>query len=117
MRVGADARSHEGPVFVTFVCLGGYCGAGMHVAPNADLHDGAFDIVLIGDLGRIDVLVSLRRLFDGTIATHPKVRTWRAAALTIDAPHALAVEADGELIGRTPVTLAVLRAALRVIAA
>ncbi|HUL66242.1 MAG TPA: diacylglycerol kinase family protein [Burkholderiaceae bacterium] len=115
MRLQADALSHEGRAFVTFVCVGAYCGGGMKVAPTADAHDGMFDVVQVGDLGRLDVLASLRRLFDGTIAAHPKVRTLRAASLTLDAPEALAVEADGELIGKTPVTLSVLPGALRVL--
>jgi len=116
MRLRADVNEFEGRTFVTFACLGAYCGAGMNVAPDADLHDGAFDVVQVGDLGRLDVLASLRRLFDGTIAAHPKVRTLRSARLVIDAPLRLAVEADGELIGATPVTLSVLPRALRVLA-
>jgi YegS/Rv2252/BmrU family lipid kinase len=115
MRVQSDAGTYEGRTFVTFVCLGGYCGGGMHVAPDADIYDGAFDVVLVGDLGRLDVLLSLRRLFDGTIASHRKVRTLRTQRMTLDGPLPLAVEGDGELIGRTPVTLSVLRGALRVI--
>lgn len=117
MRVRSGAQSYEGRAFVTFVCLGAYCGGGMHVAPAADLGDGLFDIVHIGDLGRLDVLVSLRRLFDGTIAAHRKVRTLRGAQVVIDSPHPLAVEADGELIGSTPVTLSVRPRALQVVAA
>jgi YegS/Rv2252/BmrU family lipid kinase len=115
MRVRSEAGAHDGRMFVAFVCLGGYCGGGMHVAPQADFRDGRFDVVLVGDLGRLDVLASLRRLFDGTIGAHPKVRTLQAERVTIDAPRPLAVEADGELIGRTPVTLSVLPGALRVI--
>ena len=115
MRVEQSGAAHEGRMFVTFVCLGAYCGGGMHVAPGADLRDGAFDVVLIGDLGRGDVLASLRRLFDGTIAAHPKVRTLRTTRVSISAPQPLAVEADGELIGQTPVALSVLPGALRVI--
>lgn len=117
MRAQSAAASSEGRMFVVFVCLGGYCGGGMHVAPRADLRDGHFDVVLVGDLGRLDVLFSLRRLFDGTIGSHPKVRTLRTERVTLDAPQSSAVEADGELIGRTPVTLAVLPARLRVIVA
>jgi len=115
MRLQHDGQSHEGRTFVTFVCLGAYCGGGMHVAPRADPRDGAFDVVQVGDLGRLEVLASLRRLFDGTIALHPKVRTLQTQSITIDGPELLAVEADGELIGDTPVTLSVLPGALRVI--
>ncbi|HTT11996.1 MAG TPA: diacylglycerol kinase family protein [Burkholderiaceae bacterium] len=116
MRLQDDTAVVEARTFVVFACLGAYCGGGMNVAPGADLHDGAFDIVHVGDLGRLDALVSLRRLFDGTIGRHPKVRTLRSTRLAIDAPSALAVEADGELIGRTPVRLSVVRNALRVLA-
>lgn len=116
MRVAAAASTSEGRMFAAFVCLGQYCGAGMRIAPQADPRDGVFDLVLIGDLGRLDVLASLRRLFDGTIAAHPKVRTLRSSQVTIDAPQPLAVEADGELIEHTPVTLSVLRGALRLVA-
>lgn len=117
MRVNAGVVTHEGRMFVAFVCVGGYCGGGMHVAPAADIHDGRFDVVLIGNLGRFDVIASLRRLFDGTIGTHPKVRALQAERVAIDAPRALAVEADGEIIGCTPVRLSVLPGALRVIVA
>ena len=116
MRVRAESDTLDGRMFVAFACNGAYCGGGMHVAPPADLRDGLFDIVVIGDLGRLDVLASLRRLFDGTIAAHPRVKTLRAASLTIDGPERLAVEADGELVGHTPVTLRVLPRALTVIA-
>jgi diacylglycerol kinase family enzyme len=84
----------------------------MHVAPRADLCDGAFDVVLVGDLGRLDVLLSLRRLFDGTIGLHPKVRTLRCTRLTLEGPPHLGVEADGEVIGAAPVSLRILPAAL-----
>jgi YegS/Rv2252/BmrU family lipid kinase len=118
MRVTADGVVHEGRMFVAFCCLGRYCGAGMHIAPAADPGDGRFDVVLIGDLSRLDVLASLRRLFDGTIGSHPKVRTLRAAQVMIEpvtSERPVAVEADGEPIGGTPVALSVLPAALRVL--
>jgi diacylglycerol kinase (ATP) len=116
MRVAAEGVRHEGRFFVVFVCIGGFCGGGMHVAPDADPQDGWFDLVLVGDLSRFDALANLRRLFDGSIAAHPKVRTLRAARVDIECTQPLAVEADGELIGHAPVTLSLLPGALRVIA-
>jgi YegS/Rv2252/BmrU family lipid kinase len=115
MRLVVDGQRRDARLFVAFACLGRYCGGGMLVAPEAVGDDGRFDLVQIGDLTRLDVVLSLRRLFDGTIGAHPKVHTARAAAIRIETP--LAIEADGELIGRGPVTLAVVRRALRVAAA
>lgn len=105
-----DARA-----FVLFFAIGRYCGSGMNVAPLAEVDDGLFDITLIQDLSRWEVLKSLRRLFDGTLLTHPKVIALREAEARVDAGP-VPVEADGELIGHAPVRFTLLPRALRVLA-
>jgi len=62
------------------------------------------------------LLPNLRRLFDGSLASHPKVSTWRSAAAAIEATAGTAVEADGELVGHAPAIFSVMPRALRVIA-
>ncbi len=101
--------------FVLFCAIGRYCGSGMNVAPLAEVDDGLFDITLIQDLSRWEVLKSLRRLFDGTLLTHPKVIALREAEAQVEAGP-VPVEADGELIGHAPVRLSILPRALRVLA-
>jgi YegS/Rv2252/BmrU family lipid kinase len=102
--------------FVLFFAIGRYCGSGMNVAPQAEVDDGRFDITLIQDLSRWEVLKSLRRLFDGTLLTHPKVLALREAEASVESETAQPVEADGELIGRAPVHFTLLPRALRVLA-
>lgn len=102
--------------FVLFFAIGRYCGSGMNVAPRAEVDDGLFDITLIQDLSRWEVLKSLRRLFDGTLLTHPKVLALREAEGAVEAATAQPVEADGELIGHAPVRFSILPRALRVLA-
>ncbi len=106
-----DART-----FVLFFAIGRYCGSGMNVAPLAEVDDGRFDITLIQDLSRWEVLKSLRRLFDGTLLTHPRVLALRDAEGTVEADNAQPVEADGELIGHAPVRFSILPRALRALA-
>lgn len=106
-----DARA-----FVLFFAIGRYCGSGMNVAPQAKVDDGRFDITLVQDLSRWEVLKSLRRLFDGTLLTHQKVLAFREAEGAVDADVAQPVEADGELIGHAPVRFSLLPRALRVLA-
>jgi diacylglycerol kinase (ATP) len=108
------AQSVEGRALATFACLNSFCGGGMRIAPDADPCDGLLDITRIGDIGRLDLLLSLRRLFDGTLAKHPKVRCWRTRALRIEAVGA-AVQTDGELAGVSPVRFGVRSAALKVV--
>lgn len=102
--------------FVLFFAIGRYCGSGMNVAPQAEADDGLFDITLIQDLSRWEVLKSLRKLFDGTLLTHPKVLALREAEGAVEAAATQPVEADGELIGHAPVRFTLLPRALRVLA-
>ena len=106
-----DARA-----FVLFFAIGHYCGGGMNVAPLAEVDDGHFDITLVQELSRWEVLKSLRRLFDGTLLTHPKVIALREMEAAVEADAAQPVEADGELIGHAPVRFTLLPRALRVLA-
>jgi len=107
-------RKIDTRAFVLFFAIGRYCGNGMNVAPLAEVDDGLFDITLVQELSRWEVLKSLRRLFDGTLLTHPKVIALREPAAQVEAGP-VPVEADGELIGHAPVRFSILPRALRVI--
>ena len=110
-----SGRRIDTRAFVLFFAIGRYCGGGMNVAPQAEADDGLFDITLVQELSRWEVLKSLRRLFDGTLLTHPKVIALREATAQVEAGP-VPVEADGELIGRAPVRFSILPRALRVLA-
>lgn len=102
--------------FVLFFAIGRYCGSGMNVAPRAEADDGLFDVTLVQELSRWEVIKSLRKLFDGTLLDHPKVLALREAEAVVETDAAQPVEADGELIGRGPVRFSILPRALRVLA-
>jgi len=115
LELESGGRTIDTRAFVLFFAIGRYCGSGMNVAPQAAVDDGCFDITLIRDLSRWEVLKSLRRLFDGTLLTHPKVFALREAEALVRAGP-VPVEADGELIGLAPVRFSILPRALRVVA-
>jgi YegS/Rv2252/BmrU family lipid kinase len=93
-------------------------GGGMYVAPHAKLDDGLFDIVVIGDIGKIRYLANLRKVFKGTHVEEDEVAELRAAGaeIKVSADRDFAVYADGEHLADLPATLRVLPRALRVIA-
>ena len=41
-------------------------GGGMYVAPDAKLDDGLFDVVVIGEIGKLRYLANLPKVFKGT---------------------------------------------------
>lgn len=102
-------------VNTVFVCNGKYCGGGMMAGPEASVEDGRFDITLIGDLSRLEALLSGRLLYNGKILTHPKARHFRVKSFTARAAsgETVLVEADGEQPGILPATWTVLPGALR----
>jgi lipid kinase, YegS/Rv2252/BmrU family len=91
-------------------------GGGMFVAPDADLADGRFDVVLTGRTSKLRFLSSLPKVFKGTHVEDDEVRVLRAAEVQVSADRDFAVYADGEHLTDLPATLRVLSGALRVIA-
>jgi diacylglycerol kinase (ATP) len=115
MRVAGGSLDREESMFLTFAALGRYCGGGMHVAPGASTDDGLFDVVTVGEVGKLELLANLRRLFDGTLPDYAKVSVARASMVRVESSPPARVQADGELLGHTPVTFSVLPRAVRVI--
>lgn len=104
--------------FALFIALRRYCGQGMQIAPDAVADDGLFDVVWVPAMARGEILWNLRRLYDGSLLQHPRVRHFRTARLSIAGTPGIPAEADGELIARSASSMLqfqILPRALRVI--
>lgn len=91
-------------------------GGGMFVAPDAELDDGQFDVVTIGEVGKLRFLGNLPKVFKGTHVEQDEVRVFRAPHLELSASKPFGLYADGEHITDLPASLRVLPRALRVLA-
>ena len=91
-------------------------GGGMFIAPDADLADGEFDVVLTGEGSKLHFLANLPKVFKGTHVENDEVRVLRASEVQVSADRDFAIYADGEHLSDLPATLRVLSGALRVIA-
>jgi diacylglycerol kinase family enzyme len=95
------------------VANGNWHGGGMKLAPEARQDDGAFDVVTIGDVNKLDFLTTAPKLYSGRYLSHPKVELLRSSTVSIDAAEPLPLEVDGEPIGATPARFEVVPSALR----
>lgn len=104
-RVGMTVR-HDGGEYRSDLCNvvvanGQFFGGGLKVAPRSLPDDGRFDVQAWG--GTVtDVVRAARQLRDGSHLQRPDVRAWPSATVTVEADRAVAVEADGELLGYAP---------------
>src|ERR1051326_1171423 len=80
-------------------------GGGMYIAPDAELDDGEFDIVTVGDFGKLRCVVNLPKVFKGTHVDEDEVRVFRAPHLELTASRPYPVYADGEHLTELPATI------------
>jgi len=113
VKMGDEVES--GRVLNVVVANGDYLGGGMHVAPQAELCDSLLDVVIIGDLGKFELLKELPTVYKGTHIYHPKVRVKKATHITIESPEPMLVHADGELLGESPASFWLIPAALSIV--
>jgi diacylglycerol kinase (ATP) len=95
---------------------GRFFGGGMKICPDAQLDSGQLDLVLVGDLGRFEVLAKIHRIFSGTHLSIPEVQAARARTVEVwpaDPTANVPLEVDGETPGRLPAKFQVLPQALR----
>jgi len=90
-------------------------GGGMYVAPDAELDDGEFDVVSIGDVSKLQYVSNLPKVFKGTHVEKDEVRVFRAQHLELSASRPFPVYADGEHLTDLPASLRVLPRALSVL--
>jgi diacylglycerol kinase (ATP) len=113
MTIEADGEKREGRMFEVIVANGAYAAGGMQVAPDASADDGLFDVVLIGDVSKLDFMTTFPKIYRGTHVGHPKVDVLKARQVTVTPEEPLPVVLDGEQPGTTPVRFEVLPGALK----
>ncbi|MDX5567100.1 diacylglycerol kinase [Streptomyces sp. ID05-04B] len=89
-------------------------GGGMRICPGADLTDGLFDVTVVGACSRSTLLRVFPKVYRGTHVERREVTVHRAAKVEI-AAEGVSGYADGERLGRLPLTARCVPGAVRVI--
>lgn len=113
LRVEADGEVEELTAQQAVVANARYYGGGMCIAPGAEPDDGRLDLVLVGDVGKLENLRLLGPLREGRhLAGGFPITTRRVRRVTVEAETMVRVDADGEQPGRLPATFEVIPSAL-----
>lgn len=114
IRLNLDGKESCMRVNSVIVCNGRYVGGGMYMAPHASPDDGLFDVIVIGDIGKLEFLANVPRVYRGTHLKNRHVSSHRAREVSVETEERMLVQADGELIGQPPVSFRIVPKALRV---
>jgi diacylglycerol kinase (ATP) len=93
---------------------GSYAGT-LRIAPLASIDDGYLDVCLFRERSKLAFLGQLVRVLMRRHLTDPHFQYFRAREMRIDCRPRAAVQLDGDYFGRTPVTIRVEPAAVRVV--
>ena len=97
------------------IANGQFFGGGMKIAPEASLSGGNFSVVVLGNLGKLDLIRNVPKVYDGSHASHPKVSMLTGKEVEVTSPDRLLLQADGEVLGTAPAAFMVVPGALRLI--
>lgn len=115
-RIGIDdAAPIETSALTGLICNLEYGGGGMRLAPGASGVDGILDLIMFNDIARREILLQKPSwLFEGRHIDHPKVSRHSGRRFHVTSTKDALVDADGEAIGRLPLTVQILPGALQV---
>lgn len=113
VRLTVDGEEREGKMHEVIAAIGRYSAGGMRLTPNAVPDDGLFDVLILGDLSKLDLATNMHKTYKGTHVSHPKVEILRGTEVRIEAEEPLPIQLDGEQPGTTPVLFELLPGVLR----
>jgi diacylglycerol kinase (ATP) len=105
----------EMPALMFIASLGKYGGGGMKIATDAVVDDGLFNMKFVSAMGGWKILAESRHLLWGTLGNSRYTQEFTASNVQIDSHDEVLLQADGELLGTTPVSITILPKAIRVL--
>ena len=103
VRVSVDDEIRGGRMRDVVIANCRYFGGGMKICPEAEPDDGVLDALLIGDITKTDLALTLPKIYRGTHLPHPKAELLSGKVVSVDARVPLPIQLDGEQPGTTPV--------------
>jgi len=97
------------------VAIGKYFGSGMKIAPSAEVDDGYFDVVMLGNMSKLEMIAKMQKVRSGTHIFDKNITVHRAKQVSIKADSRALLDCDGEMPGECPAEFTILPSALKVV--
>lgn len=109
----ADERVIEQKVVLVAIGNTRSYGGGMYICPDADHHDGLFDVTVMGNLGRVKAALKFGKVFTGDIKGEDGMHFFQARTVRVDiaaparAKGPINGYADGDKFAALPMTVTI----------
>jgi YegS/Rv2252/BmrU family lipid kinase len=113
--VTMDGRTVRGRVLLTLISNVQNYAAFFQVSDQARVDDGQLDVLLFKGLGFSYLLRHAAKIFRGRHLQDPKIIYRQVRTITIETETPVSVQADGDPLGNTPVTMSVVPRAVQVL--
>ena len=96
VRLESEEGHYAGPAMIAAAANAPRFGGGMCVAPEASMHDGLLDVVVLTGTSRLALIRLLPRVYRGTHLSDPACTVFRSPEVRITSGTSAVVHADGE---------------------
>ncbi len=114
VKLVVDGQQSDRRVVALIIQNTPFTGGGLHTAPEARVDDGFLDVVLVYEVGRINLAWNLPRIYRGTHTNHPKFNHLRCKSVSVESSTPARKLFDGDLVGELPLECKVIPAAVQV---
>lgn len=111
-----DGETVEVPRLIfSAVAIGKYIGNGMMLLPGAIPDDGLLDVTWAHEMGRLEILRTVMKTYDGSHVRHPRIHFARGRKVRLESSTPLRCHLDGEGGGFLPATIEIVPKALNIV--
>lgn len=110
------AKTYHLNALMIVVGLGKFSGGGMQLTHNPDVKDGLFDVTLVGDLTKWDIIKNIGKLYSGKINEINNINTLKLFELYIKPDiknRNIYIQADGEIFNAENIKVSLYKKALK----
>lgn len=84
------------------VANGSHFAGGMNIAPGARIDDGLLNLIVLGNLNKLEIITNLYKAYSGRHLSHPKVNSYQGKDIEISSEEKVYLNIDGEAAGKLP---------------
>jgi YegS/Rv2252/BmrU family lipid kinase len=114
LAISSEEFSNKVSAIEVIVANGRFFGGGMLASPGSKLDDGKLDVHLIHKIGRGRLILNFKKVVNGSYVNMEFVSNFSTSKVAIEGDVA-SVEADGESLGETPISVEVVPGSVRVL--